>query len=74
MKELPWTFCGELPAQTMDETRMPRDLKKAGQVDPLKRGESSKALCLDVSELLGCTTIVGTKPCSSVCVALLLKS
>ncbi|CAE7211126.1 unnamed protein product, partial [Symbiodinium sp. KB8] len=31
MKELPWQFCGELPAQILDETKMPRDPKKAEQ-------------------------------------------
>ena len=75
MKELPWQFCGELPAQILDETKMPRDPKKAEQVDPLGTGESSKALCLDVSKPLGThTESFQQKQHNSVYVALLPES
>ncbi|CAE7236724.1 unnamed protein product [Symbiodinium sp. CCMP2592] len=52
MKELPYEFRDGLPNPIPDETRMPKEASKAAvQIDPLGKGQASKALCIDVSEI-----------------------
>ena len=46
LKELPFVFTGSLPAETNDETRMPR--QQLDEVDLMSPTESTRALVLDV--------------------------
>ncbi|CAE7826543.1 unnamed protein product, partial [Symbiodinium sp. KB8] len=50
LKELPFVFTGSLPAETNDETRMPR--QQLDEVDLMSPTESTRALVLDVGRTM----------------------
>ena len=54
LEELDLQFCGELPAETLNEQEVPTSRRE--QLDPLKTNEFVKALKVQVNEYLGFTS------------------